>query len=794
MSLLTDSKFRRSSKGRTSLRFTRTFRGWAGNKGGKPLVVCYSPANEWPITPGEVQDATEVLKEGEVFVTSLPNGNILPQEKGELGLYYRDSRFLNQFEIFIDDQEPLFLSAETRGSHFAQVEMTNKEMNFGGETIPGHSLHIRLLRLLKHSLFQRLRIINFYSKTVTLQFKVKLGADYVDIFEVRGFDRPKRGQLLPSGKLNNGFIFNYQGLDGVKRSTEVVFSPKPVKIEVREGQGEAIFKLVLPPQKKVHFYLRITPVLEGEKQEGATDRQQRLAAAFTKAAGDQANNYDRWKRQCTCFISDNAIFNQMVDRAVTDLRSLSTHYPGWGTIIEAGIPWYTSPFGRDALITAWQSLIVNPELAKHTLRFLARFQGKKHDSWRDETPGKILHEIRRGEMATCGEIPHTPYYGSVDSTPLFIFLLAETYRWTGDRELLKEMVEPLRGCLEWCVKYGDLDGDGYLEYQRESERGLANQGWKDSWDGVIHSDGQLPRGPIALIEVQAYLYMAYRRAAELLEELDVINRLGQGEHGLEGCPLTEDINCPGRNPSDLLREARALRQKSNQLQEKFLQKFWMPDKNYLAYGLDGDKNLISTIVSNPGHCLMAGMLPEEMAAQVANRLLEPDMFSGWGIRTMSKLENPYNPMSYHNGSVWPHDNTMIAWGLRKYGHLKLLDKLATGLYEASLAFPYYRLPELFCGFTRRGNTGPVHYPIACDPQAWAVGSTFLLLHSLLGITCKGTEVTIHQPMLPMWVNELFVENMSVGDGRVDLEFTRKRGKTYCNVMKSSGNVRVIFEP
>ncbi|GAW92089.1 hypothetical protein CHY_0669 [Calderihabitans maritimus] len=721
-------------------------------------------SNEWDVSPSEVQASTEVLKDDEMFITSLPNGLIPYQEKGELGLYYRDTRFLNHLEILLEDKEPLFLSAETKDSHFAKIELTNPELTVNNSKIPMHTIHLRELRVVRDSFFQRLRLVNYNPWPVFLKLTFKFGADFVDIFEVRGILREERGEKLPAKLLRNGILFSYRGLDGITMGTEVIFSPRP-KLSVRpDGTGVAEFRLKLAPQRKVYLYTRINAVIEGDPKAQRGKGDTGIAPAFLRAANYQLNKYRRWKEECTKFQTDNTFFNYLFERGVTDLGALNTDYPEWGSILVAGIPWYAAPFGRDALITAWQTLIVNPELAKRSLRFLARLQGEDNNAWRDEKPGKIMHEIRRGEMARRGEVPHTPYYGSVDSTLWFIILLSEVYRWLQDEELVRELAEPLRKCLLWCREYGDLDGDGYIEYRRESERGLTNQGWKDSWDAVVRPDGTLAEAPIALVEVQAYYYLALRRCVELFELL--------GDR----------------------KEAMRCQRQARQLKQKFIQDFWMSDREFLAFALDGKKQPVKTIVSNPGHCLFTGILPANLADKVARRLFEADMFSGWGIRTMSKLEQAYNPMSYHNGSIWPHDNSIIAAGLRCSDQHQLLLRLANSLYEAALSFPYYRLPELFCGFTRRGQTGPVHYPTACDPQAWAVGSLFSLLHSLLGIRSERGDVVICKPLLPQGVNEVLVKNLRVGRGKIDLEFTRKNDKVYCNVLQCEGKVRVVFEP
>lgn len=723
---------------------------------------------EWGISPEDVKNVTEVLKEGRIFLTSLPSGEIPGDNPGdnpgELGLYYQDTRFLSGHEITLSGTKPLLLSGGTRDSHFAQIELANRELiTGGGRVLPLHTLHLRVSRVLRDAFHQRLRLLNFNSATVEVELGIMLGADFMDVFEVRGLPRPCCGQIRTPEIFDRGVRFAYLGLDGKERFTEARFSRPPDRVEVRDKQVYLGFSFRLHTRVKNYLFMQVTPEVAACGT-GPARLQNEIGKTFYSVARELEDDYRSWAESCTRIDSDNEIFNEMICAGVTDLRSLTTHYPGWGRIVEAGIPWYGAPFGRDALITSWQTLTLNPDIARSTLKFLAALQGKEINAWREERPGKIPHEIRFGEMACAGEVPHTPYFGSVDATPWFIIVLSEYYRWTGDREFLTEMAPALDAALLWCTSYSDLDGDGLIEYHRESERGLAHQGWKDSWDGVVDREGRLPEGPIALVEVQAYYYLALRRAAALIRALG--NKAG----------------------------ARAVEEQAAAFQQRFLERFWVPEENYAAFALDGKKELVLCTVSNPGHCLFTGVLSNEQAGQVARRLFAGDMYSGWGIRTMSSRELPYNPMSYHRGSVWPHDNVIIARGLRRYGMLDELLQLADGLYRAATFFPYRRLPELFCGFTRRGAVGPVRFPTACDPQAWAVGAVFLLLQALLGIECRGRSLQVRRPVLPDWINEIMLSNLRIGDGDVDLEFARRRGRTYCSVTRRRGDVRVVMEP
>jgi len=717
----------------------------------------------FPAVPKEAEPRTEVLKEGDSFLVTLPDGSIPADNAAGLGFYHRDTRFLNCLETSISGTAPVFLSAYTRDSHFGQMEFTNQELPSEQCPVAPMGVHMRILRTLREGLHQRIRLTGYERGKVEVVLSLLMGADFVDVFEVRGFRRPRRGRLLPVKLEKHGFVLAYRGLDGLVRSVAVAFAPAPRSIEeAGPGRVRATFQMTLAPGSKHYVHLHVVPKVHGEEAAslpaaGAVPRSFKLALA------QNHEDYTRWKERCTSFHCDNPLFNQLLNRAITDIYALSAEYPGLGRIVEAGVPWYAAPFGRDALIVAWQTLWVNPDIARETLYFLARLQGDRDNPGRDEQPGKIIHELRRGEVAACGETPHNPYYGSVDSTLWFIMVLHELVVWLGQDEILQDLRPALDRALEWCARYGDLDGDFFIEYRRTAEQGLNNQGWKDSWDAVADPAGKPAAGPVALVEVQGYYYRALVAASKLYQHL-----------------------------GETARAAR-LRSRARKLRRLFLENFWLERDQWLAFALDGAKNPITTAVSNPGHCLFTGILPRKMAVRVAQRLLQPDFFSGWGIRTMSNREAVFNPLSYHNGTVWPHDNAVILAGFRAAGLAHLIEPVATSLYQAALGFPYLRLPELFCGFARRTDASPVHYPVACNPQAWAVGAWLQILQAMLGLSCRGNQVRVSRPVLPEWINELTVGNLAAGRGRVDLEFTRDGDKTYCSVRKTSGPVQVVLE-
>jgi len=470
-----------------------------------------------------------------------------------------------------------------------------------------------------------------------------------------------------------------------------------------------------------------------------------------------------WERACTATESDSERFDELLDASLRDLRALLTPTPG-GQLLAAGIPWYVAPFGRDSLLTAYQALPMNPELARMTLLALARLQAEADDPWRDAEPGKIPHELRSGELARTGLIPHTPYYGTVDATPLYLILAAAYYRWTGDIGTLTGLREVIDAAVAWIRDYGDHDGDGFLEYHCRSPGGLRNQGWKDSHDSVVHADGSLAEGPIALVEVQGYAYRAKLDIADVYDAL--------GEAGVA---------------AELRGEAEALRRAVNDA-------YWMPEEGTFALALDGAKRQVASVTSNPAHCLWCGVVDEDKAGAVAERLMAPDMFSGWGIRTLSSDSPAYNPMSYHNGSVWPHDNAIAAAGLKRYGFTDATEQIATALVEVGSTARDFRLPELYCGFDRSEANAVVAYPVACIPQAWAAGAPFMLLEAMLGIRADAPDglLTLEKPRLPPWLNRLEIRGMHVGAAVLTLAFERDRGITGFSLLEQKGRLNVVM--
>ncbi|MCL8208862.1 MAG: amylo-alpha-1,6-glucosidase [Actinomycetia bacterium] len=709
------------------------------------------------------RDEPVVLKSDQLFFVQ-PATFLTATDGGEAaGLYHEDTRFLRGLTWQLGDQPLVTLSSAVQGTSRAQIDLTNPALVQDGHTFPPGTVHLRVTVLMADRLYLRVRVTNFATESCRAELRMRFEADFRDIFEVRGWSRARRGELDPPRAADTLCVFRYRGLDEVARTTRVEVAPAPRAWHVLDrDRVEAVFPLALAPRDRHYLYIVVTPHV-GETT-ADPPRSAFLGRQFTTAALTQARAQRAWQAQCTHFETDNPQVNAALSQATADMRALLTEYPDVGHIVDAGIPWYVAPFGRDAAITSIETLLLTPDLAKMSLRFLARLQGTRVDPLRDEEPGKILHEWRRGEMARCGEIPHTPYYGSLDSTLWWIIALYETWRFSNDRPFLEEMAPALHRAVDWIVHYGDRDGDGLLEYMRQAPGGLDNQGWKDSADSVLDDEGRPLTPPIAPVEVQGYAYRALRVAAEMF------GTLGDA------------------------RGQEAASRHADRLRQRFWQQFWDPEARQVAYALDGHKRPLFQATSNVGHLLFTEILPPFAARALARRLFQPELLSGYGIRTLGQSVRHYNPMSYHNGSVWPHDNAIIAWGLRILDQTERLVALADQLYEASRYFPYGRLPELYCGFTRRPGAGPVPYPVACDPQAWSTAVPFFLLRLLLGLSCQGNRVHIYHPVLPPWIRHLYLRNFRIGGGVLDIEFARERGATFANVVRREGDIRILIEP
>ena len=696
-------------------------------------------------------------KEGEMFLCADAEGNLDAEKATGSGLYWRDTRYLSDFVLDVDGHAPLLLSTSADRAFASHVDLTNQDLvdEDGNVTAVQGTVNIRRTRVIDGRFYERIRVRNYNATAVEFTLNLTFGTDFADVFEVRGLRRPIRGKLAQPKADRKSVAFAYAGLDGVFRETRISFDLEPTEVEIRGAQVVAAWRLRLEPTQTEMIALTVEPRVANFRPPDKP---------FDVAMHELRRSYESWERSCTRVWTDNQLYNSLLARGLRDLRALLTP-TRHGNLPAAGIPWFVAPFGRDSLLTCHQTLLLNPDLTRSTLEVLAAFQADEVDEWRDAQPGKILHELRQGELAGANEIPHTPYYGAIDSTPLWLLLLGTYYRWTGDLGFCRRLLPNVERALEWVETYGDPDGDGFVEYQRSSPRGLTNQGWKDSHDSVVHVDGKLAEGPIALAEVQSYVYLAKLRLADVFEALGDRDR------------------------------AAALRAQAASLKVAFNERFWVESEQYFAMALDGDKRPVATITSNPAHGLYCGVVDPDKAAPLARRLLAPDMFSGWGVRTLSKSAVAYNPMSYHNGSIWPHDNAIIGAGLKRYGFAKATNRLATAMFEMAVTVDDMRLPELFCGFTRRSPNRPVAYPVACSPQAWAAGAPYLLLQAMLGISADAPAniLNVGKPQLPGWLNTVELHDLRVGRSTISIVFQRHGETTGFSLLDKDGDVRVLME-
>jgi glycogen debranching enzyme len=705
-----------------------------------------------PVT--DIRDA-QVIKHDRAFFLSDRFGDVPKGNTAALGLYHRDTRFLSRLELSLEGLSPLLLhsSTERNYSQIVQLAYPVQVPDSHGFAEQSENVALSRSRILSSSLIEQIDVANYGSQEHKVTLRLEFAADFLDVFEVRGWARQgQSGQVQPPHVDRNSVAFGYRGADGVVRTTTIRFSPAPQELT----QDHAVFEMKLARGERSAVSLEITP------EDGGPSAPVRRG--YREARQELEREYSQWRKRCTRFKTSNLQLSKFFDRAVLDLRMLLSRDDKGAPYIDAGVPWFSALLGRDSLITAYQCLGVNPDLAWGVLRGLAAMQGTAEDEWREEEPGKILHEVRVGELAGMGEIPHTPYYGSVDATPLWLVLLTYAFSWTGDLEAVRELWPNALAALEWIDTYGDMDGDGYVEYVKRSPKGLDNQGWKDSWDAVVHPDGALAIPPIALVEVQGYVYQAKSRLAGVARAL--------GEHEL----------------------ASRLEKEAGQLREAFNRDFWIEQEGYFAFGLDGDKRPITTITSNPGHCLWAGIIDEEKAPRVARKLLGPGLCSGWGLRTLSAKHKPFDPLGYHRGTVWPHDNALIAHGLKLYGFdiqaMAVIDQLSM----AGMHFPLARYPELFCGFAREDVPLPVEYPVACRPQAWSSGAPLMMLRSYAGISADAPDRKLYiiRPQLPAWLDRIEIVGMRVGQAKVDLTFTSREGVTATQVRRKEGDVEVLI--
>ncbi|HEU5296600.1 MAG TPA: amylo-alpha-1,6-glucosidase [Burkholderiaceae bacterium] len=703
-------------------------------------------------TSARVEGQLQTLKRDDLFALFDRFGDILPWEGGEQGLYAQDTRFLSHLELLLDGVRPLHLNTAVKEDGCALiVELMNPDLQRDGRVLARKgSVHVLRRKLLwDGACHEQVRFTHHGTTSIELQIELRVDADFIDVFELRGVPRARRGQRdEPTGDATTQ-VFAYRGLDERRRRTLITFDTPALDA----APGVARFALRLQPgeQRSLRWQIACeTP---------------EAAAPATISHDDAWHRHEahvQRSRSGRCRVaSSNPMMNRWLERSASDLDMLTTALPS-GPFPYAGVPWYSTTFGRDALLTAYQSLWLRPDLARGVLAFLAATQATENDAATDAEPGKILHEARNSEMAATREVPFRRYYGSVDATPLFVVLAAAYWRRTADLEFIRTLWPHVSAALQWIARDGDRDGDGFVEYARRSGDGLVQQGWKDSQDSVFHADGRMAPAPIALCEVQGYVYAAQRGAAELAVAL-----------------------------GDLATAARCIEQ-AQELKRRFQQHFWCDEIGLYALALDGDKQPCRVASSNAGHALWAGIAAPEHAERIARRVLERDMFSGWGVRTLASGQAHYNPMSYHNGSVWPHDNALICEGLARYGQVEAALALLRVAFDSTQHFEGSRLPELYCGFQRRDGEGPTRYPVACSPQAWASAAAFGMIAGCLGLEFDASRrrLRLRSPRLPGFVDWLRIERLRVADAQVDLLLQRYRESVGVNVTQRTGDVEV----
>jgi glycogen debranching enzyme len=740
-------------------------------------AVRYFDPHPTPIEKATDLGNVQVLKHENLFLLTDQFGDIHADSRG-LGLYLGDTRILSCLVLKISNHRPVLLQGSMGGNYRGTIYLTNPSIDRNpkakmgaGDSLASRKLGISRDRLLSNDVLQeRLRVVNHAEHEERVVLDLELAADDADIFEVRGYPRPRRGTSLPVAVSDGKVTFGYDGLDDVRRSTHLRFVDPPDEVAAAdepEGARERgwivlrwMFTLAPGARRDIGWQVWSTQAPASSQRETGLFPEPPLVSP-----DDGIVAYNAWTRGSTAVQTDHELFNLTMSRGLNDLRLLVNDGPGEGErYVAAGVPWFTTLFGRDSLITAFQVLAFRPQLAAETLEVLAARQATEVDDERDQEPGKILHELRTGEMAATHELPYRPYFGSVDSTPLWLILLGATYDWTGDRGLVDRLWPHAMAALDWIDKWGDRDGDSFVEYHRRTEAGLLNQGWKDSHDAIRDRTGRQAVPPIALAEVQGYVFDAKTRLARLARM--------RGDEPL----------------------ATRLEADAETLRERFEASFWVEDQGYYALALDAKKRRADAIGSNAGQCLWTGIVSPARARAVADRLLGPELFSGWGIRTYASGQPGYNPLGYHTGTVWPHDTSLIAAGLKRYGLHDEANRLVGSVFEAAQRFPEFRLPELFCGFDRETSPVPVPYPVACSPQAWAAGAPFLFLQTMLGLQphAERGELELFRPNLPDWLGKVTLTNLRVGDAAVDLLFHRWRGTTSAEVLRKVGDISVTI--
>lgn len=707
-----------------------------------------------PATASLHERRPRTLKHGDSFAVFDHSGDAISGPGSPEGLYHRDTRHLSHLYLTINGTRPILLSSGLRDDNaMLTCDLTNPDFpgDDGRVAVEHDLIHLRRTRFLwDAAVHERITIRNFDTEARTVAVEIGFAADFADLFEIRGMTRMRRGTMREPVVGPSDVLLSYEGRDGKVRETHLRFDPAPQELTASHVR----FVVTVPPAEHRTLYLQIGCL--------RMDAAGEPSKHFLKTLRESMQALKQARSRGATVRSSNQLFNEVTRRSVADITMLSTDTEH-GPYPYAGIPWFSTVFGRDAIITALETLWLDPAISRGVLGYLADHQASAFDAASDAEPGKILHEVRHGEMAELGEVPFRHYYGSIDSTPLFVMLAGAYFERTADRAFIASIRAHIEAALAWIDDHGDRDGDGFVEYGRFTDQGLVNQGWKDSHDSVFHADGAIAKGPIALAEVQAYVYGAWKAAAH------IFTALGDAER------------------------AQRYETRAEELRDRFDAAFFDPGLNTYVLALDGEKRPCRVRSSNAGHVLFTGLAREDRAEAVVRTLMAPASFSGWGVRTIASTEARYNPMSYHNGSIWPHDNALIAAGFSRYGYRREAAQIFEGLFAAASYVDLMRLPELFCGFPRRRAQGPTFYPVACSPQAWSAAAPLSLIQSSLGLAfdVSKSEISLREPALPRFVDELTLYGLHVGDARVDIAFDRREDKVVVTPLDRKGHARVV---
>lgn len=696
-------------------------------------------------------DRISILNHSNTFAIFDRWGNIYPHGKMVQGIYHEGTRYINKLILTINNKKPLLLSSNIKEDNdILSVDLTNPAIIVN--SLPDNTVHIsRKLFVRDGAFYEEIDCSQFGNKECSLSMELVFGGDFKDIFEIRGIKRDVAKNQIKYCEAGEECIMEYIGLDDIKR-TSIFKITTDVEYEINNNKISFNLDLKLQKPLKITYSLRFV----SDKNSEDID--------FNEAKKLIEQERNKTSILFANISTSNEKFNHWINRSKADLLSLLAQTET-GKYPYAGVPWYNTPFGRDGIITAIETLWLIPEISRDVLLFLASKQATQLIPEKDAEPGKILHEARTGEMANTGEVPFKEYYGTVDATPLFVMLAGMYYDRTADLEFIKQLWPNIKAAISWIDNYGDLDGDGFVEYAHKAKNGLTNQGWKDSFDSIMDESGELAESPIALCEVQGYVYAAKQHASKLALLLNEKNF------------------------------AKRLSEEAGELKQNFNKKFWDKELNCYVLALDGQKKPCRVVSSNAGHCLFTGIVDEDKAKKLADTLLSSSMFSGWGIRTLSSSEKRYNPMSYHNGSIWPHDNALIAYGLAQYGFREHVLKLTEAIYQASLYIEMQRLPELFCGFERRESEGPTLYPVACSPQAWSVAVVFMILQACFQIKIDAVSKTIlfNRPILPEYLEQISISNLSLCKGICSLLIKRFQNDVSFNLLHKPGEWEILIK-